>query len=1075
MVLLAGALFPLEAAAAGAGIVAADLAHPHRLVGRAGHLAGCCRLGAGALAGQLLAQGRHVGLVGGAGVGRAQRGGRLRLGGRRRLGSRGGLGGGLGRGLRLLGGLGLHRAHLDHQQHLDGVLPDGVHHLVEHVKALDAVFHHRVFLAVAAQGDALAQLVHVVDVVHPVAVDAAQQADALQLPHQGRAVAGFLVGKDLHAAVVKGVGHPLGGQAGQLAVGVVEVAVGGQPAVVVAAEGGKVPGGLVLARQEEGAAAVHVVPQHLVDVGADVLAVQHLVALAIDDLALLVHDVVVAQHVFADLEVAALQLFLGALDGGGDHPGLDGGVLVQAHGVHQVLDPLASKQAHQVVLQAEVEAGGAGVALTAGAAPQLVVDAAALVPFGADDEQAAGLPDLLGLLGDLVLILAVQLVEAGPGGQDVGVGGVAVAVGLDQQGFHLLGQGVLGGVGVQQLFAELLFAHLGLGHELGVAAQHDVGAAAGHVGGDGDGALFAGLGHDLGFALVVLGVQDVEVLRPLLQHLGQDLALLHADGAHQHRLALGVALHHLVDDGAVLAGHGGVDHVGVVLADVGLVGGDGDDVQAVDLGELGGLGAGCAGHAGQLFVHAEIVLEGDGGQGLALGGDVDPFLGLDGLVQALVVAAADHQAAGELVHDDDLAVLDHVVDVLFHDAVGLDGLLDVVDQGHVLGGGQVFDLEIVLGLFDAAGGQGGGLVLFVHHVIAVGLVVGLLLAFQLHHHALAQGADELVHLAVQGGRILPAARDDEGGAGLVDEDGVHLVHDGVGVAPLDHVGLVGHHVVPQVIEAELVVGAVGDVGVVGLAAGCAVQPGDDQAHRQPQPAVELAHPLAVALGKVVVDGDHMDPLARQGVEVGGQGGHQGLALAGLHLGDVGPVEGDAAHHLHREVLHPQNAPGGLAAGGKGLGQDVVQGLAFGQAVFQGGGLGLQLAVGHGRISGLQVKDLFGDGIDLLQFAVREGTKDLFYQGHSFTSKSCVYRKTGGKAARCVCFHASFIIHQSGKGCQTFGAVSGKFSVNRKRKAALRTAQGGKKRFYSRPGRSARRSMTVQPVASSRGRVWWPPA
>ena len=34
----------------------------------------------------------------------------------------------------------------------------------------------------------------------------------------------------------------------------------------------------------------------------------------------------------------------------------------------------------------------AGVALAAGAAAQLVVDAAALVPLGADHQQAAGLP-----------------------------------------------------------------------------------------------------------------------------------------------------------------------------------------------------------------------------------------------------------------------------------------------------------------------------------------------------------------------------------------------------------------------------------------------------------------------------------------------------------------------------------------------------------------------------------------------------------------------------------------------------------------------------------------------------------
>jgi hypothetical protein len=39
----------------------------------------------------------------------------------------------------------------------------------------------------------------------------------------------------------------------------------------------------------------------------------------------------------------------------------------------------------------------------------------------------------------------------------------------------------------------------------------------------------------------------------------------------------------------------------------------------------------------------------------------DAFLGLDGLVQAVGPAPARHQAAGELVDDDDLAVLHDVV------------------------------------------------------------------------------------------------------------------------------------------------------------------------------------------------------------------------------------------------------------------------------------------------------------------------------------------------------------------------------------------------------------------------------
>ena len=49
--------------------------------------------------------------------------------------------------------------------------------------------------------------------------------------------------------------------------------------------------------------------------------------------------------------------------------------------------------------RAQVEAALAGVALTAGTAAQLIVNPPGLVALGADDEQAAGRADLLGLLG----------------------------------------------------------------------------------------------------------------------------------------------------------------------------------------------------------------------------------------------------------------------------------------------------------------------------------------------------------------------------------------------------------------------------------------------------------------------------------------------------------------------------------------------------------------------------------------------------------------------------------------------------------------------------------------------------
>ncbi len=58
-----------------------------------------------------------------------------------------------------------------------------------------------------------------------------------------------------------------------------------------------------------------------------------------------------------------------------------------------------------------------------------------------------------------------------------------------------------------------------------VLAQFDVGAAAGHVGRDGDRALLPRPGHDLGFALVILRVQHLvleaaplELSRQRLRH-----------------------------------------------------------------------------------------------------------------------------------------------------------------------------------------------------------------------------------------------------------------------------------------------------------------------------------------------------------------------------------------------------------------------------------------------------------------------------------------------------------------------------------------------------------------------------
>ena len=140
--------------------------------------------------------------------------------------------------------------------------------------------------------------------------------------------------------------------------------------------------------------------------------------------------------------------------------------------------------------------------------------------------------------------------------------------------------------------------------------------------------------------------------------------------------------------------------------------------------------------------------------------------------------------------------------------------------------------------------------------------------------------------------------------------------------------------------------------------------------------VDEAHPVGVALREVVVDRHHVHAATGQGVEVDRQRRHQGLALAGLHLGDVALVEEDAAHQLDVEGAQAEGAAGRLAGVGEGLGEEVVEGLALGEALPELGSLGAEPFVVEGAERGLERVDLLDEGADGLDFAVVRRSEHL---------------------------------------------------------------------------------------------------
>ncbi len=105
-------------------------------------------------------------------------------------------------------------------------------------------------------------------------------------------------------------------------------------------------------------------------------------------LALGIHDIVVLEKIFANVEVSGLDFRLRVFNGLGDPRMFDGFVVGHPHAIHQFLDTITGKNTHQIVFQGQVEAGGSWVTLASRTASQLVVDASRLMALGSEDMQA---------------------------------------------------------------------------------------------------------------------------------------------------------------------------------------------------------------------------------------------------------------------------------------------------------------------------------------------------------------------------------------------------------------------------------------------------------------------------------------------------------------------------------------------------------------------------------------------------------------------------------------------------------------------------------------------------------------
>ncbi|AIJ64102.1 Uncharacterised protein [Brucella suis] len=179
----------------------------------------------------------------------------------------------------------------------------------------------------------------------------------------------------------------------------------------------------------------------------------------------------------------------------------------------------------------------------------------------------------------------------------------------------------------------------------------------------------------------------------------------------------------IAHDGAVFFLDGAIDLIVLVDALDRQIGRNFQHFEAVNIAEFFRFGCSRAGHARQLVVHAEIVLEGDRGQRLVFRLDGHMFLGFERLVQAFRIAPARHHAAGEFIDDDNLVIADDIVLVALEQLVGAKRVVEVMNDRDVFDVVKAFTLEVasslqqLLDLFRTNFGEDRGLLLLIDFII----------------------------------------------------------------------------------------------------------------------------------------------------------------------------------------------------------------------------------------------------------------------------------------------------------------------------------------------------------------------
>ena len=237
-----------------------------------------------------------------------------------------------------------------------------------------------------------------------------------------------------------------------------------------------------------------------------------------------------------------------------------------------------------------------------------------------------------------------------------------------------------------------------------------------------------------------------------------------------------MTFHDFLADGIPLVGLAHVNFIVFVLSSHSLVGGNNYYFKAVNLIEFNGFCFCSTSHSRKLVVHAEEVLEGDGGQGSISLGDFNVFLGFDGLMKTISVTAPFQDTTSKFIYNLNLTIPHHVVHVGLVQGVGTNCLGKIVDVFKVAfvkeaSSNEVSLLEDFFNFEHTLVGKGYTAGLFIQLVVTLNIfslgLVRIFTCFWVFFY-LGKLANILVYLVELKGVVFSCTRDNQGSTSFID-------------------------------------------------------------------------------------------------------------------------------------------------------------------------------------------------------------------------------------------------------------------------------------------------------------------